>query len=70
MDQNKDQNFDYYEFDPDLFEGGIQKYDLEATRKIITKGARRLRDESDLSAGVMLLLRQRRRLQEAKGGQS
>ena len=70
MDVNKDQNFDYFEFDPDLFEGGIEKYDYEATRKIITKGARRLQDESDLSAGVMLLLRQRRRLQEAKGGQS
>jgi hypothetical protein len=69
MYQNKDQNFAYYEFDLDLFEGGIEKYDLEATRKIIAKGARRLQEASEESEGVMLLLEQRRRLQEAKGGQ-
>ena len=59
MDMNKDINFTYYTFDLDLFEGGIEKYDLEATRNIIAKGARRLQDESDLSDGVLLLLRQR-----------
>jgi hypothetical protein len=76
MDMNKDINFTYYTFDLDLFEGGIEKYDLEATRNIIAKGARRLQDESDLSDGVMMLLRSGYalvwfddRLQEVKGGQ-
>ena len=66
MDQKLYQNFAYYEFDLDLFEGGIEKYDFEATRKIIAKGARRLQEASEESEGVMMLMRQRRRLQEAK----
>ena len=65
--------YDYYEFDWDLLKGGIPLFSPEELAEWIGSGrARRVQEaseESDLSDGVLLLMRQRRRLQEAKGGQ-
>ena len=63
-------NYDYYEFDWDLLEGGIPHFSPEELAEWIGSGrARRLQEASEESEGVKLLLEQRRRLQEAKGGQ-
>ena len=64
-------DYDYYEFDYDLLEGGIPRFSPEELAEWIGSGrARRVQEaseESDLSAGVLLLLRQREQNLKARG---
>ena len=60
-----DPKYDYYDFDADLAEGGIQKYSSEELAEWVAKAPRRVQDESKLSEGVSMLLAERRRLLEA-----
>ena len=60
-----DPKYDYYDFDADLAEGGIQKYSSEELAEWVAKAPRRAQEAPEESEGVMILLRQRERLLEA-----